>query len=262
MEKIKFVCEDSVDGIFSAIYEGFEYRNKNFGNEISYNIEIQLKGDERIELFCSYIEVTTNLLLSKKTAEHIKKTLSMDVYVSVYFAACHFEKDKGTIIFNYLQHAFKTGKTIISHFANPYVMRLEELRIKCFHESHLFKGVVRFRQLSNNILFSRISPKCNVLGLIADHFKDRFFQENFIIYDEKRDLAVVFSKGKDWVMAKYHISHELEESLAESNDQYVDLWKVFFNTVAIESRKNERCQKTLLPLWYRKNMTEFENTKK
>ena len=38
---------------------------------------------------------------------------------------------------------------------------------------------------------------------------------------------------------------------------FVDLWKVFFKSIGIEQRKNPRCQRNMLPLWYRKHMTEF-----
>ncbi|WP_334290823.1 DUF4130 domain-containing protein [Anaerostipes caccae] len=33
--------------------------------------------------------------------------------------------------------------------------------------------------------------------------------------------------------------------------------KYFFETIGVEARKNPRCQKTMMPLWYRKHMTEF-----
>ena len=37
-----------------------------------------------------------------------------------------------------------------------------------------------------------------------------------------------------------------------------DLWKDFFNTIGIKERENYQCQRNLMPLWYRKHMTEFQ----
>ena len=42
-----------------------------------------------------------------------------------------------------------------------------------------------------------------------------------------------------------------------AHDEYVDLWKLFVDTIAIEERRNEKCQNNHLPKWYRKNMTEW-----
>ena len=42
------------------------------------------------------------------------------------------------------------------------------------------------------------------------------------------------------------------------SDRYEELWKVFFKSINIEQRKNIKCQQSNLPLWYRKNMNEFD----
>ena len=44
----------------------------------------------------------------------------------------------------------------------------------------------------------------------------------------------------------------------ETPDVYVDMWKTFFETISIEERRNPRCQRNMLPLRYRKYMTEFQ----
>ena len=44
----------------------------------------------------------------------------------------------------------------------------------------------------------------------------------------------------------------------QTEDEYRELWKVFFNTIGIESRYNPKCQQNHMPEWYRRNMTEFE----
>lgn len=44
----------------------------------------------------------------------------------------------------------------------------------------------------------------------------------------------------------------------ETEARYRKLWKTFFDTVAIQSRRNARCQRSHLPLRYRTDMTEFQ----
>jgi len=52
---------------------------------------------------------------------------------------------------------------------------------------------------------------------------------------------------------KLEIEYEKEELDIE------DLWKTFFQTIAIEERKNERCQKSFMPKKYWKYMIEMED---
>ena len=50
---------------------------------------------------------------------------------------------------------------------------------------------------------------------------------------------------------------EMKDLSREPDDAFVGLWKGFFSHIGIHERKNPRCQRSMLPLWYRKNMTEF-----
>ena len=43
----------------------------------------------------------------------------------------------------------------------------------------------------------------------------------------------------------------------EENDEYTDLWKAFFDSIAIKERANEKCQMSHFPLWARKHAVEF-----
>ena len=41
-------------------------------------------------------------------------------------------------------------------------------------------------------------------------------------------------------------------------DEYTDMWKTFFEAIAIKQRRNTECQRNLMPLWMRKHVTEFQ----
>ena len=44
----------------------------------------------------------------------------------------------------------------------------------------------------------------------------------------------------------------------DMNDGYTDLWKMYFDTIAIKERTNPRCQLNHSPLWARKHIIEFK----
>lgn len=53
-----------------------------------------------------------------------------------------------------------------------------------------------------------------------------------------------------------------EEKLMEldrTKEEYSDLWKVFFDSIAVKERENIKLQNNNLPVKYRKYMTEFAN---
>ena len=94
--------------------------------------------------------------------------------------------------------------------------------------------------------------------LTAADFADRMPSEYWMIVDDKRSLAVVHPKDEDYYTTP--LSHdELEklQTIEKQRDIYTDLWKEFFETIAIKERKNPHCQRTHMPLHYRKHVTEF-----
>ncbi|MBR3645908.1 MAG: DUF4130 domain-containing protein, partial [Lachnospiraceae bacterium] len=79
---------------------------------------------------------------------------------------------------------------------------------------------------------------------------------NWAIYDDVRQKALVHRRGSSSIVVS---GTDLDSSLGQIavRDDYEELWKVFFETIGIEARKNEKCQNNHLPKWYRKNMTEM-----
>ena len=50
---------------------------------------------------------------------------------------------------------------------------------------------------------------------------------------------------------------EMDRLSQKTNDPFVELWKGFFENIGIKERRNPKCQRNMLPLWYRKHMPEF-----
>jgi probable DNA metabolism protein len=108
--------------------------------------------------------------------------------------------------------------------------------------------------LEDGLLYAKIAPPRNVLPLLGKHFVKRLGTERFIIHDITRGWIVVYD-GKSLQM------HEVLDAsvprLHEDEKQFQELWRTFFHTVAIESRKNYKVQRNFVPLLYRELMTEF-----
>ena len=65
---------------------------------------------------------------------------------------------------------------------------------------------------------------------------------------------------KDQRMYQTVLTEKEWEQLQETErikDIYTTLWNEFFHTIGIRERENRKCQNTMMPLHYRKHMTEF-----
>ena len=105
---------------------------------------------------------------------------------------------------------------------------------------------------------AHFEPKSRVVGYLGPIFSDRMPSEFFVIVDDVHHEAVIHGKDEHYYIRKLS-DEEFERILRteEENDEYTDLWKAFFDSIAIKERANEKCQRNHFPLWARKHAVEF-----
>ncbi len=247
-----FLCEDTPDGIFTAVYDAWA---SGLGHR---KVALELDGCFNYSLFSRYISVSTDYEKSFKVARSLINKLSRQVFTMAYYASLSETPEKADAIYRFLILAFHHGPAIISMLGLPEVQTVFALRRRVGNEAHYFREFIRFSDAGPDLLFGKIHPKSNVLPLVAPCFSDRMPSETWLLLDEKRNLAAFHPADQEWSLTS--VSKSQLEALQEhtkSEDQYRSLWKVFHKTIAIKERMNPRCQKNQLPLWYRRNMTEF-----
>ena len=141
-EKRILVCEDSMEGIFSAVYDG--WKECAGGCKVS----IQTSFPVSMELFTSYREIATDQSKVGKVMRTILMRLGSEVYEQICLAAASADEDRGTAIYYVLHRAFGGGrceKRVMEALADPYVSRVAKLALCVKREYHHYFGFVRFR---------------------------------------------------------------------------------------------------------------------
>lgn len=248
-----YICEDTPDGIFTALYEVWPEKIRDD------RVRIRPDGIYEYELFTQYHYIETDMEKAVKVARSITNRISGEAYRQVYGAALSREEDKIEAIFAFLVTGFKQGAGIIDMHGRAEVCRMFELCRNVTNESQTFREFLRFSQMENGVLLARIKPRNFVLPLMAEHFQDRFPEENFVIIDDNHEMGLFHAQGKKWFLSP--IDRDSIEQIwgARPVQEYEQLWKTFFKTIAIEQRRNYKCQRNLCAIRYRDYMTEFQN---
>lgn len=137
-------------------------------------------------------------------------------------------------------------------------MRIMELSRRVTNEEHIMREAARFTCHERGIYVCHIEPEHDILLMLAEYFEDRMPSETWMITDDGRRTAVIHPK--DQRMYQTVLTEKEWEQLQETErikDIYTTLWNEFFHTIGIRERENRKCQNTMMPLHYRKHMTEF-----
>ena len=257
MEQIKvLLCEDSFEGIMSGVYDGWLYRNK-YGRE---NVMLLCHEPDNYNMFHDYVNLEKSSEKATKVAESIKKKFTGAVFYNIYMTAISEERDKADFVFRYIQFAYDMGYRIVECMAIPEVMSVTKICRRVNFEYDHLRGFLRFTELDNNTLKAQIEPKNDIIELLGEHFANRLPGENFLIEDVGRKKVLLHKKHCDYFVYNNIVTDFGNYGIMSDREKvYEDLWRVFFDTIAIEERRNSSLQRNNLPIRFRKYMTEFVN---
>lgn len=259
--RIIYVCEDSLTGIFSGIYE--VWKRKITAEEAGLEV-----GDsfER-RLFCEYIFCKAEKRKALAVIRMIQKNLGVDVYEKISYALLSADRRKAEMVFRAMLEAKKLSRKdrLMEHLGNEAVRAVFGMYRQVANEAHHYKGFVRFRELKNKTLFAKIEPKHAVLPCIAEHFADRFPQENWVIYDKTHEVFLIHEKGKRYYFLQQYMcmkgdsgsAQNIAGGFSEEEMDYEALWKGFVQSISVAERENRALQNQNLPLRFRTNLVEF-----
>lgn len=240
-----YLYDGTFEGLMTCIY--YHYKKEKASG--IYNIESYqqslLNNSETIE---------SEENKARTVSDAINKKISIEAYIDVYYCYLSNEENKENIILEFLIFAFKYGRNTMNFYSHEKVLPINQASLKVSREVHRFLGILRFSDIEG-VLFAKFSPDNDILILLIDHFADRYKFEKFIIYDEKREKAVIYANNI-WEIKENIKIENLEYSRDEKRIQ--SLWKQYFTDLAIKERTNINLQFQFVPARYRKNMAEFK----
>ncbi len=259
MWKTIYLCEDSTEGVFTAVYDAWANR-KNQGVQELY---VGRTDGQNFELFVEYITVVPDEVKTEKVLRSVRTKLSADLEYKLLRAALSDASDRAQVIYEVLQLSFAKRRDCSEELSIPCVCRLMEILRNYGNEEHLMLGFLRFQSVADHSWLAVMEPKNNILPGLMAHFARRFQTESFMIVDKGRGVAGVYRRSSPsdpswWLVELDTQDRAYVENTLAKRDNFEELWGVFFNSISIDERENYVTQRNHCPLWYRKYMLEFQ----
>lgn len=250
---IIFKYDKSFDGLLSAVFRA--YVLKKFPDELMESNELPpLFFDEIVEI------ETVDEHASRVWAGLQKRISSMALHM---LPVCWLSGIPGVdlAIFRYICKAIDAPHSIEVNFGDEDVLRLSKVWHTMMKERERVVQFVRFQKTADGLFFACIEPAYNVLPIAIAHFIERFHDQRWIVYDAKRDYGFYYDlktaeevhfEDKQWDDRGL-----LSEAVADMEEKlFQQLWKGYFDSMAIKERLNPRLHKRELPVRFWKYLPE------
>jgi probable DNA metabolism protein len=209
-------------------------------------------GEEQLSLF-GQKEIVTDRARYERVFRSVLEKMGGDAldFIRRAFLTCLPAKERRILLF--MRKGYRYGPMVMELVTDADVDVLAKAVRRLGGETHKLSGFLRF-SVYGEVLAAQITPENFVLPLLAPHFAGRFPEEKFLIYDKTHESVLLCEPGDLQIKSveRFEMPQPDEEEL-----KYRRLWKMFYDTIAVEGRYNPRCRMSLMPRRYWRNMTEF-----
>lgn len=254
--------EPSFEGWLSAVF--YVYTNK-------------LQDDESLQLIAhdcyipSLIAQATSVAMDADNAERVltklHKLLGRSGMRNILWGFLSEKAHIGTTLFQVIKYAIDyPSRHIMEDLGNLNVLELVQTVKSVAREKHRMEAFVRFEHTTDDIYFARVEPDFNVLPLIGEHFRQRYQDQYWAIYDVVRGYGIYYDKSKSTPSrpADLQTITDLDGAVlrnpasihSKDEQRYQKFWQGYFTNVNIKERKNSRLHKQYLPQRYWKYLSE------
>ncbi len=252
---ISYVYDGTFEGLLTLVFNVYE--QKQIPEQI-----LQQKHESEI-LFPASHKINTDEQKAERVWKGLQKKLSPKALQKIYRVFLSESEGVEMLIFNYIKLVFDTSYSIEYNYREECVLGLNQVNRKVSHEACKIVEFVRFQKTKDNLYFSAINPEYNVIPLIVKHFENRYADQQWVIYDTKRNYGIYYDLEKVSEVVFENISINLQsgkviKEVQDDNEAlYQLLWKNYFKSINIVERKNSKLQLRLMPQKYRKFLTEI-----
>lgn len=254
---IQFVFDGSWVGLLSSVFEAFERK--------THQIELISTDNYVKDMFSTPIFIVSDTVKAERVWKGLKKKIEASSQKEFFQTYLSEQSDAHQHLLNYAIYVFENKINVSKNYGHPSVIALQQYSKSVSRESHRMKAFIRFEKWKDGTFFTSVTPDFNVLPLIIKHFRNRYTDQKWIIYDSKRSYGIYYDlKSVSEVnFDEIDIQYQQQESLPSIGtdalqSKYELLWKDYFKSTNIKERKNLKLHIQHVPKRYWKYLTEID----
>lgn len=254
--------EPSFEGWLSAVYHAYEHK-------LQHDSALQFIAQDCYvpSLIAQATSVATDEDKAERVLTKLNKLLGRSGMRNMLWGFLSEKDNIGTTLFQVVKYAIDyPNRSIMQDLGNLDVLELVQTVKSVGREKHRMEAFVRFEHTTDDIYFARVEPDFNVLPLIGEHFRQRYQDQHWAIYDISRGFGIYYDKSQSTPShpATLQTITNLDDAVlrnptsihSEDEQRYQKFWQGYFTNVNIKERKNPKLHKQYLPQRYWKYLSE------
>jgi len=256
MSSLLYLYDGSFEGLLSAVALAVKSGRSVPG--------IYPEGRYAVQLFDTIVNVSTDTEQARKLFSYLENIggSAAQFAINGYLGE---EDAVGQYLYHMVRLCLQHGGRATELYTDDSIRFLSQLSRRVTWEAHRLCGLIRFRELKENIFYAPFESDCNVIGYLVRHFSARMGNRRWILHDISRNFALyrdgdhVQNIAVDESFSRYvqENGEVADEYCADKEQYYQKLWQMFHATIANPGRENRHLQRQLMPRRYWRYLVEM-----
>lgn len=244
------IYDGTYPGWLTAVFEIYEHKMAD--------VTFAKEGEPSASFFGGTHAVITDEIKAGRVLNGLKQKLSAAGLTRLFETFFSELERVEEMMWRFVKYVFLSPDNIEGDLSNTDVLEIWKASKYVHRESHRMKAFIRFKLTKDQLYYAIVEPDCNVLPMIANHFKKRYTDQRWLIYDAKRRYGIYYDmETVSNVKLEFNTSSEaLAEICDEREEFFQDMWRRYFSSVNIKARKNMKLHIQHMPKRYWKYLTE------
>lgn len=250
-----YIFDGTYNGLLCCVFECFEKKDTN--------IRLLAEGQDALQsdMFSASTTIVTDAAKAKRVLTGLQKLVGRPVSMDFFRVFLSEDIKAWTAAFTIMRRLFSGETKILQNYGDDDVLYFTQTLKKVSRERHRMKAFVRFSKSSDGLFFAVIEPDFNVLPLIVDFFKKRYTDQQWLIYDLKREYGILYDKLTVSEVNLTSIERQVLTkdaiiTLDAEDEHFQNLWKRYYQSTNIEARRNMKLHLQHVPRRYWKYLVE------
>ncbi|MEK5757692.1 TIGR03915 family putative DNA repair protein [Acinetobacter variabilis] len=253
-----YCFDGTMTGLLSCVFRAFEFKE--------FDVKVTANPQAQNGLFDDFIHVASNESQGQRVWQGLKQKVSSSSLKAFYYAFLSEKEQAFQNLFDFAVYVFQNQRPVDKDYGHHAVIGMSQWCKQVGREKHRMEAFVRFKKAKDGSFLSLVKPDFNVLPIISRHFKERYQDQRWLIYDEQRQYGIYYDlndvhqieMNAEMVDPQIRIGHSQSFSIELDDEEvlYDQLWKDYFKSVNIQARQNIKLHIQYVPKRYWRYMNE------
>ncbi|WPC35969.1 TIGR03915 family putative DNA repair protein [Acinetobacter sp. YWS30-1] len=253
-----YCFDGTMTGLLSCLFRAFEFKE--------FDVKVTANPQAQNGLFDDFIHVASNESQGQRVWQGLKQKVSYSSLKAFYYAFLSEKEQAFQNLFDFAVYVFQNQWPVDKDYGHHAVIGMSQWCKQVGREKHRMEAFVRFKKAKDGLFLSLVKPDFNVLPIISRHFKERYQDQRWLIYDEQRQYGIYYDlddvhqieMNAEIVDPQIRIGHSQSFSIELDDEEvlYDQLWKDYFKSVNIQARQNMKLHIQYVPKRYWRYMNE------